>query len=581
MEYIKTYSAGSEVLVDYRLSENNQFMNLNNENNLHTSNLLNLKSFFDISHTGLVCHKEFLSELDGGQIYCKVCLVNIDSILELSEHLQTKSHEDSIILLIKGNLPPSLHKHMEFITFYDSNLYCNLCKCNIIWSSENPFRTIVDIISHNESSDHLNKKTKNVKLASGPHKNDESVMVLNALAAVKSLMGEHSNLIDYKVQPSFQCKLCLKVIDFEENEKQMLINLSFHLNSEGHKKCFKTYLVYKSFQESHMSNGKSEHSLSVMKDRIFCSCSSRSLNPTVESLLAHVNEKLDDDLGNVGLSSELSSIVLEDSKFCDTSGLSTPSGRFNEQTDPTSFIKVSSEPNKKSNFIHGPAALNNKYEITPNSTIQEVRSMMAMNHFVLNGSGSDIYSVLNKLENTDFFVSRVAKYIAKVNNQVMCDVCETVICYSSDEKVLKDSIKHHYTSGDRHKNFMEKLTCDEQETIVQLTFEDSTVQAHKHYIKASGRYLHCMLCQYSLTLSLDHESLQKKLAAHCLGKGHLEEIGKPYNSVFEKRPSSSQSTSTLTDVNPVNQLTAPPPVKHLSEFISIDFKIVMGRYSIP
>lgn len=574
MEFIKTYGPGSDTLVDFGLTENNEFMNLNNKNKLHTSNLFNLKSFFDISHTGLVCHKEFLTELDGGQIYCKVCSVNMDSILELSEHLQTKSHEDSIIMLIKGNLPPSLHKNMEFITFYDSNLYCNLCKCNISWSSENPFRTIVDIISHNESSDHLNKKTKSVKLVSASHKNDESVIVMKTLATIDALMGENSNLIDYKVQPSFQCKLCLKTIDYEENEKQMMINFSLHLNSEGHKKCFKTYMVFKSFQESHVPKGESEHSLSVVKDRIFCSCSSRSLNPTVESLLAHVSEKLEDDPSNVALSSELSSIVLDEPKFCDKSILSAPSltefaDRFNEQTDPTSFTKASSEPNENSNFINGTLALNNKYEITPTSTLQEVKSMITMNHFVLNNSRSDLYSVLNKLENTDFFVSRVSKYLARNNNQVMCDVCDAVVCYSSDEKVLKDSIKHHY-SGDKHKNFMEKLTFDEKETIVQLTFEDATVQANKQYIKASGKYLHCMLCQYSLTLCMDHESLQKKLAAHCLGKGHLEEIGKPYNSVFETRPLSSQSTSTLTDDNPVNQLNT-PAIKHLSEFISIVF----------
>lgn len=575
MEFIKTYGPGSEAPVDFRLSDSNEFINLNNKNVLHTSNLFNLKSFFDISYTGLVCHKEFLSELDGGQIYCKVCSVNIDSILELSEHLQTKSHEDSIIMLIKGNLPPSLHKNMEFITFYDSNLYCNLCKCNISWSSENPFRTIVDIIAHNESSDHLNKKSKNVKLVpSASHNNDESVIVLKALAAVDSLMGENSNLIDYKVQPSFQCKLCLKTIDFEDNEKQMLINFSLHLNSEGHKKCFKTYLVFKSFQESHMPKGESEHCLSVVKDRIFCSCSSRSLNPTVESLLAHVSERLDDEPGNGGSSSELSSIVLDEPKFCETTVLSTPaltelSERFNEQTEITSFIKSPLESNENSNFIQGSVALNNKYEISPTSTIQEVRSMMARNHFVLNNGRSDAYSVLNKLENTDFFVSRVSKYLAKNNNQVMCDVCDTVISYSNDEKVLKDSIKHHF-SGDKHKNFMEKLTFDEKETIVQLTFEDATVQANKQYIKASGKYLHCILCQYSLTLCMDHESLQKKLAVHCLGKGHLEEMGKPYNSVFETRPLSSQSTSTLIDDNPVNQLNT-HPVKHLSEYISIDF----------
>lgn len=658
MDFIKSYGGSGDYDFDSRLSEKNIFTDHENKNKLQTSKGYNLNSFFEQSHTrSLVCHKGFISELDAGKILCKVCSVNMDSVLELSEHFQTKSHEDSIIVLIKGNLPPSLLKNMEFITFYDSNLYCNLCKCNISWSSENPFKTIVDIIAHNESNDHLSKKTNNIK--PNLQNNDDPLIVLQNLAAVDSMLCESVNLIDYKVQPLFKCKICQKVIEYEENQSQMLINFSLHLNSEGHKKSYKTYLVLKSFEESHETKGESKHKLSVLKDKIFCSCSSRSINPTVECLLAHVNEKSDDDLGK-GLSSELSSMILEEPSFCGTSVLSTPSvsdfpERYSDQTECNMFIKTGlsqmkgennlvlntvstlftkpppelnienklvhntasslftkppPELNMENNLVHNaasslfanpPPELNIENNLIHNNVsslfskpppelngdnnffhnnialdidhkssklVQDLlNNLEPYEHYV--ESPPNVYSVLNRLENTDFFVSRVSKYLTKVSNQVMCDVCDTVISYSSDEKMLKDSIKHHFI-GDKHKNFMEKLTFDEKETIVQLTFDNPTIQANKQFIKASGKYLHCMLCQFTLTLILDHENLQRKLVSHCLSKCHLEEMGKPYNSVFESRPSSSLSAIPPTEDSPVNQLK-PLPMKRPGQFFLLSY----------
>ncbi|XP_054265185.1 uncharacterized protein LOC128988037 isoform X1 [Macrosteles quadrilineatus] len=101
-------------------------------------------------------HIHFFSETEYSRAICSVCKITVDPISYIPQHIKTKLHEDNIINTLKTLLPLKSKDQMKFVSFYNSNLYCNLCECKIILCSSDLHQSVNNIFTHNAEQSHSN-----------------------------------------------------------------------------------------------------------------------------------------------------------------------------------------------------------------------------------------------------------------------------------------------------------------------------------------------------------------------------------------------------------------------------------------
>ncbi|XP_054263114.1 uncharacterized protein LOC128986662 isoform X1 [Macrosteles quadrilineatus] len=224
-------------------------------------------------------HKSFFV-INDKMFYCNICLVNLDSVLSLSNHLKTRKHEDKAIEYFKTKMPTHLHHIMEFVSFYGSSLCCNLCHCDIPMSSLNPHETIVNIIAHNNDDSHISKKVN--------HDTGSSTeTVLQALSASSDIIKENLHFVESRVVPEFRCQLCKVKIPFEDNQEVLSQNFVMHMKSQGHIKNQKAVEVLRLFGEASIAG---KDNWVVVNGSIMCTYCNKEFETNLQQLVSHVNE---------------------------------------------------------------------------------------------------------------------------------------------------------------------------------------------------------------------------------------------------------------------------------------------------
>uniref|UniRef100_A0A1B6MA24 C2H2-type domain-containing protein n=1 Tax=Graphocephala atropunctata TaxID=36148 RepID=A0A1B6MA24_9HEMI len=369
-----------------------------NNETCEQSNILD--AIFNAMPPGLKSHKGFIIENKIGKAMCTICNIIVEPKLSVSEHLKTKAHEDNTVRFLKDKIPTNLHDMLEFVSFYGSNLCCNLCRCKVELCSLNPFETIVNIIGHNSSKDHLTKKTDcNSQMDGG--------RILKSLALVNPLINENKHVITYNVQLQFTCIACNKNMGYHVDENELIKGFIAHLSSSGHTKCSLNKAILDSFNALHP--GKKDHNFAVSKNGILCTvCNSTIPEANLERLILHSKQP------NVNSKGNSDSII---------SQLYTPSTSVLNST----FLTTS--PRSPVNLEEVPIA----------------------------GSSMPLKTMTNKEINLRALISTLPKSLKNVNciiennqGQVTCLICECSI------PISKHNLETHLL-GSKHKN-KEKTT---------------------------------------------------------------------------------------------------------------------------
>lgn len=522
-----------------------------------------LVSIFNQMPPGLKAHRGFIFENESGEIFCGLCNVKIDSLNNIADHLVTKSHEDNTIAFIKSRLPYELHETMEFVSFYGSNLCCNLCRCKIDLNSQNVSETILNIIVHNAGPQHGNKRGSKEPLDHAK----EGMKKLNFLASKDSLIKNNKHMISCEMLPQFKCKLCDKQITFDQNDQFLLKNFTAHLSSNGHNKCVRATSVLSTFKSTFkLKDGK--HNLVITKGSITCTVCNISMEPTMETLAAHVKEV--DSFTNIDWPDDLSASM-------NNLGFKGPQQtlNMNEQSNKTAnnklctlnaILKCMPPPYRNVNYVvessQGQATclicncvipctfFNLKTHLTGNNHMKNLSSTedsvsdakppnnsssttpaisQNFNPFMKDNSvppksnaENDMSKVLEDLKKSgEPLIKKNLFLLEKHNDNVYsCKLCEMTIPKSLDLESFKESLVSHL-SGPRHvQRYREK---QESEITKQLTF-DPLVRANKKYLRLLEDSLLCTLCNAQLTISIDGTKMKKSLTEHLKGQQHLSKV---------------------------------------------------------
>lgn len=512
---------------------------------------------------GLKAHRGFVSENESGEIVCGLCNFKIDSFGDIAHHLVTKSHEDNTITFIKSKLPHQLQQTMEFVSFYGSNLCCNLCGCKINLNSVNVSQTIMNIIAHNAGQQHANKRGSKEPLDCAK----EGMRKLNFLASQDSLINNNKHMISCEMQPLFKCKLCDKHITFDQNDQFLLKNFTAHLSSNGHNKCVRATSVLTTFKSTFKLNG-GKHNLVIAKGSITCTECNISMEPTMETLAAHVKEV--DSFTNIDWPDNLSASI-------NNLDFNSPQQTFNmkEQNNETADNKVSTlnallkcmpVPYTNVNYVvessQGQLTCLICNCVIP-STFYNLKTHLTGNNHKKNLSGTeDVVSEATppinsstktsaKTENFNPFMkenslppkSETENDMGKVledlkksgdplirknvflltkhsGNVYSCKLCKMTIPKSHDVESFKQSLIAHL-SGPRHVQlYGEKQDLE----IKNLLMLDPLVRANKKYLRTHEESLLCTLCDAQLTISIDGTKLKRNLTEHLRGQQHLSKV---------------------------------------------------------
>lgn len=549
-----------------------------------------LASTFNQMQPGLKAHRGFVFENDSGEVVCRLCNLKIDSLSNIAHHLVTKSHEDNTIAFIKSKLPYQLQETMEFVSFYGSNLCCNLCGCKIHLSSLNVSETIMNIIAHNAGQQHANKRGSKEPL----DRAKEGMKKLNFLASQDSLINNNKHMISCEMQPQFKCKLCDKHITFDQNDQFLLKNFTAHLSSNGHNKCVRATSVLTTFKSTFKLKG-GKHNLVITKGSITCTVCNISMEPTMETLAVHVKEV--DSFTNIDWPDDLSASI-------NSLGFNSPQQTLNmkEQNNETANNKVSKlnallkcmpPPYRNVNYVVesslGQATClicncvipstfyNLKTHLTGNnhmknlsstenvvseakppnnsSTTTSVKSQN-FNPFMKENSlppksetENDMGKVLEDLKKIgDPLIKKNIFLLTKHNGNVYsCKLCLMTIPKSHDVESFKQSLVAHL-SNPRH---VQRYGEEQESVITKLLTVDPLIRANKKYLRKHEESLLCTLCDAQLTISIDGTKLKKNLTEHLKGQQHLSKV----------RPGEVATTS-----NSIENLTVQYHLNKVSEF---------------
>jgi len=239
----------------------------------------------------------------GGRFACNICNAPLDSKKSVEEHIKTKTHEDNIILDLKNKFPVHLQCNMDFISFYNSTLSCNLCRYRIQSNSLNSFETIVHIISHNSEKMHSSKRS---------NKDGEEPLADVADTTLKLLLEKHPRIRDNKhllassMEPKYKCVLCDKNILYDAKENKLAKNFLAHLESSLHKKAVKAVGVLQSFEAMHIKIDPG-HKFIISNGCITCIPCKCNMDSEVNELLAHIQGKSKVNADNYDHKSQASS----------------------------------------------------------------------------------------------------------------------------------------------------------------------------------------------------------------------------------------------------------------------------------
>ncbi|XP_054265050.1 uncharacterized protein LOC128988037 isoform X3 [Macrosteles quadrilineatus] len=240
-----------------------------------------LDAIFHTMPEGLKAHRSFISEKGCSKAVCNLCEIIIDPIFSMSEHLKTKQHEDNTISVIKRIFSSELHEQMEFISFYGSNLCCNLCRCKIDLCSDNLHKTAMSIVIHNAGKGHSCQRTND------GNSTDKTLLIIKSLALMNPIINENQHFIEHSMHPYFKCKPCEKQLAYCENDKEMASNFIAHFNSSAHTKHLSAVLLLSKWSGLNIP-GKENHNFAVKKQNIYCSSCNCNIEANLDQLLSHV-----------------------------------------------------------------------------------------------------------------------------------------------------------------------------------------------------------------------------------------------------------------------------------------------------
>ncbi|XP_054265189.1 uncharacterized protein LOC128988037 isoform X4 [Macrosteles quadrilineatus] len=244
---------------------------------------------FDLSQD-LENHRGYIT-VNSSSFVCHVCGETLNTEQMVEYHLKTKRHEDNVIIWLKGKLSNHMQSTMEYVSFYGSNLCCNLCRCKIEMNSQNPQETLLNVISHNNDVKH--SQAKSLK---NPKDNNSSLGILELITEKNSLINQHKEFIEAEIEPRFSCKLCEKIIHFNKNNFELEQNFLTHINSKLHSENSKAIRVLRLFKDMN-GDRNGVHCFSVLNGSINCTQCNSLVPANIEQLLEHCKsyEKLKSD----------------------------------------------------------------------------------------------------------------------------------------------------------------------------------------------------------------------------------------------------------------------------------------------
>uniref|UniRef100_A0A1B6K929 Uncharacterized protein n=1 Tax=Graphocephala atropunctata TaxID=36148 RepID=A0A1B6K929_9HEMI len=407
-----------------------------------------LDAYFKALSPNLQGHKGFICKDEGHEVNCIVCKVKIGPIFRISDHLKTRVHEDQIIMCLKEKLPDNSNQAIEFITFHESMLSCNLCRREIILNPNNPHETIVNIFSHNATTEHREKISTN-KICSP----ENAFILVKACALMNPLIHKNKHLIKYNTVPQFWCKVCSKYISYNQDKSQIIKNFEIHLKSTGHKK----YLlpsVLKSFEELHTVQ-KSQHRFAVKKGNIFCTVCNCFVEVNVEKLILHTTKKAL-SLSTVLVESRSPTSVSSGTEkaqnnflpawhkknqftFCSQENGTETSSAI-PQANPCAFNKeIPMKNNVMQKYLDGDV-LSKELQHNCTGIIKRARPRR----------GKGLKPSLFKLLNSDENFSSDKPFLKMTEKQIICTICDCVFEVSINESSLRANLMSHLM-GQKHK----------------------------------------------------------------------------------------------------------------------------------
>ncbi|XP_046687513.1 uncharacterized protein LOC124373158 [Homalodisca vitripennis] len=424
----------------------------------------------------------------GDNFFCNICSITFDPT-NVAEHLKTKTHEDNVILFLKEKLPMHLQNSMEFISFYNSNLSCNLCRCKVFLNSFNPYETIFHIISHNSDKSHSSKRSKNEPNAP----DDDASSLLKSLAEKYPLVNSSKHLIETCMEPQFKCKLCDKNIMYSDKENILAKNFTTHLNSSTHKKSEKAESVLKSFESLNI-NGQRNHKFIVANGAITCVACKIKTEADISKLIDHIQEVNQSKQSNHGPS------------FTGHSNQSVKSHQSDKSSD--------SRANQKGSFVRN---FNKDHNTQSNANTANSRVKKP-----------NIGHLLKTLQQE---FGNIETIIQHSNGRITCIVCNCPI------RPTENNIKMHLLEASHKENEQTKMRQsakaaldllggnNPQNTVEQL-FQSlpQIFQQDKPFIKDSpiDGYIVCSLCECVIN--------PHYFSNHLVDENHLREKKKLFGS---------------------------------------------------
>uniref|UniRef100_A0A1B6MBI1 C2H2-type domain-containing protein n=1 Tax=Graphocephala atropunctata TaxID=36148 RepID=A0A1B6MBI1_9HEMI len=443
-------------------------------------------------------HKGFITK-NKNLFSCKICAVELETVLSLSNHLKTRKHEDTVISFFRENLPVHLHSMMEFISFYGSNLCCNLCRCKINMSSYNTFETIVNIIAHNFDKAHANRKADHETF-------NLAQSLMDSLVATNKEIKENAHFIEKKMNPQFKCKLCNKNIYYDENVEMFEKNFSTHFNSVSHIKNKGAVEVLRLFGEASITG---RDSFIAVNGNISCTYCNYQVETDLEKLVSHVN-------GGEHAKKVLSKLEI-------TSSLS----KFSENKkswleNKTNEAKALVHSNLKKNEPKGTAQQHNAKELHINSRLSELLSSMppGVDHtdcIVENDKGSVTCLICDRVVPPSTYNLRT--HLLGSNhkkNQELKKINKIISCLPVPENQNEDN--------DLTKSADFKYSENVKNVLKPLA---NNVSGAKHMSQNDKGVVTCLICQCCINVetedpinhlsSLNHKTRERLWMKHCPG----------------------------------------------------------------
>ncbi|XP_054265187.1 uncharacterized protein LOC128988037 isoform X2 [Macrosteles quadrilineatus] len=416
----------------------------------------------------LQAHESFISEKDC-KAFCNPCGLTIEpvGVSSVALHLKTKLHEDNTIFVIKTLIPSELQDQMNFISFYDSTLVCNLCSCKINLCSNNLHKTVVDIVAHNASQTHARMKS-NIGQA------NKAVVILQTLALTDPLVKENMNIIESKMSPYYLCKLCDEAILYSENNVELLDCFKSHLNSPRHKRALEAVSLLKQWNALNI-DGNKNHKFVVAGQTIHCLSCSVTVESNIDNLHSHVLTK---------------SVLCEESQF-DPENVK-PSNLSSTQ------INLRLEENQKGPLIHG----HNHF----NKRIYNVKDVIY--NTVLKTNVSILWSV---------------KYFESLNDGYKCKLCNIEGKFGKLPliEVFEKNITIHI-NGKKH----QKQLLNEIENILKIgQLSSKYIQANHMFLTAQSGNAFCALCTCMIPLTDSDDTSIQNVITHLKGAEHSKRRG--------------------------------------------------------